>query len=306
MRRIGFLLGVLFFYSGLSGQVKTIPLITGDFKDLKIEQFVGELEARTGFHFYYDKKQFDSGQINVSVKDQPLEKVLSLALDTSRFHFGIDQHNNVFLLKDRAIRTDLPIGFFEKTTLANDTIIGNVRDLELTGNGKPVLASLENKLYEIGTKNTSKTDKATIAGYVRDDKTREPLPGVTIYLEDNPGIGIVTDRYGFFSLTLSKGLHTLNIQSIGKKDTRRHILLNSDGKLDIDLHDQIIALREVVISSKKISNVRSVQLGVEKLNISTIKQVPTVFGEADIFRVVLNVPGVKSVGEAGAGFNVRG
>src|SRR5204863_1571979 len=80
----------------------------------------------------------------------------------------------------------------------------------------------------------------------------------------------------------------------------------SDGKLDIELHDQIISLREVVISSKKVSNVRNVQLGVEKLNISTIKQVPTVFGEADVLRVILNVPGVKSVGEAGAGFNVRG
>jgi TonB-dependent Receptor Plug Domain. len=76
--------------------------------------------------------------------------------------------------------------------------------------------------------------------------------------------------------------------------------------MDIYLHDQIIALKEVVVSSKKTSNVRSVQLGVDKLNISTIKQVPTVFGEADILRVILTLPGVKSVGEASTGFNVRG
>ncbi|HEV8507118.1 MAG TPA: TonB-dependent receptor plug domain-containing protein, partial [Chitinophagaceae bacterium] len=116
----------------------------------------------------------------------------------------------------------------------------------------------------------------------------------------------ITDQFGYFSFTLPKGRHTLNIQSRGKKDAIRHIILYSDGKMDIYLHDQIIALKEVVVSSKKTSNVRSVQLGVDKLNISTIKQVPTVFGEADILRVILNLPGVKSVGEAGTGFNVRG
>ncbi|MEP6595795.1 MAG: TonB-dependent receptor plug domain-containing protein, partial [Ginsengibacter sp.] len=37
-----------------------------------------------------------------------------------------------------------------------------------------------------------------------------------------------------------------------------------------------------------------------------IKQVPVVFGEADILRVVLTLAGVKSVGEASTGLNVRG
>ncbi len=56
----------------------------------------------------------------------------------------------------------------------------------------------------------------------------------------------------------------------------------------------------------KAVNVTSVQMGVEKLNIKTIKQIPTAFGEADILRVVLTLPGVKTVGEASTGFNVRG
>ncbi|HET9824417.1 MAG TPA: hypothetical protein VFP87_03740, partial [Chitinophagaceae bacterium] len=83
MRYFGFLL-FIFIHSCLSAQVKTTTLITGDFKDLRIEQFARELETQTGFRFYYDQKQFDSVQINLSVKDQPLEKVLSLAFDTAR------------------------------------------------------------------------------------------------------------------------------------------------------------------------------------------------------------------------------
>jgi hypothetical protein len=47
-------------------------------------------------------------------------------------------------------------------------------------------------------------------------------------------------------------------------------------------------------------------MGIERLSIKSIKQVPVVFGEADILRVVLTLPGVTSVGEASTGFNVRG
>ncbi len=295
------------FHSTSSAQSKSDSLITGDFKELKIDQFVRELESQIAFHFYYDEKQFDSIRITVSADHQPLPKVLQLAFANSGIYYSIDQRGNIFLVKEKLIRTDLAAAFFDKTNNSKDTVLNDVAGIELDNTNKPVAASLENKLYEIGTKGAeTKTGNATVAGYVRDDKTREPLPGVSIYLEENQGVGVTTDQFGYFSLTLPKGRHTLNIQSRGKKDTRRHIVIYSDGKLDIDLHDQVIALKEVVISSQKISNVRNVQLGVEKLSINTIKQVPTVFGEADVLRVVLTLPGVKSVGEASTGFNVRG
>lgn len=67
-----------------------------------------------------------------------------------------------------------------------------------------------------------------------------------------------------------------------------------------------LVLREVVITSHQSSNIQGTNMGVERLDIKTIKQVPTVFGEADVLRVVLTLPGVKSVGESSTGFNVRG
>ena len=310
MRYSNLLLGVLFlfFCSSSKGQERKDSLVSGDFKGLTIEQFILQLEAQTPFHFYYDQKQFDSLQITLSVKGQPLQKVLELAFVNTNFHYSIDQHDNVFLIKDKMIRTDLPAGFFGSSRNINDSAITNTNtaDIGLTSDSSTISASLENKLYEIGTKSQIRTGNSTVAGYVRDDKTHEPLPGVSIYLEENPGIGTVTDQFGFFSLTLPRGLHTLNIQSRGKRDVRRHILVYANGKIDIYLHDQIISLREVIISSRKTSNVRSVQLGVENLNISTIKTIPTIFGEADISRALLVLPGVKSVGEASTGFNVRG
>lgn len=63
-------------------------------------------------------------------------------------------------------------------------------------------------------------------------------------------------------------------------------------------------LESVTISAAL--NVRSTTMGVQSIDIKTIKQVPVLFGEADVLRVVLSTPGVKTVGEASTGLNVRG
>src|SRR6476660_6073963 len=144
MRHVYFLLTVLFFliYTGLSAQEKSDTLVTGDFKEIKIEQFVRELETQTGFHFYYISNQFDSLKINLSVKEQPLKKVLELAFDNTSFHFSIDQRKNVFLIKDKTITPELPVGFFDKGKSRNDTVSNNIADIDLTKDTKAVPASM--------------------------------------------------------------------------------------------------------------------------------------------------------------------
>ena len=63
-------------------------------------------------------------------------------------------------------------------------------------------------------------------------------------------------------------------------------------------------LESVTISAAL--NVKSTTMGVQSIDIKTIKQVPVLFGEADVLRVVMAMPGVKTVGEASTGLNVRG
>ncbi|HLX91109.1 MAG TPA: TonB-dependent receptor, partial [Puia sp.] len=109
-----------------------------------------------------------------------------------------------------------------------------------------------------------------------------------------------------FSLTLPRGRHTIRISSVGMKDTKREVVVYSDGKLNIEMQDFVQSLKAVIVGAEKTSNIRGLQMGVERLNIKMIKQVPVVFGEADVLRTVLTLPGVTSVGEASTGFNVRG
>lgn len=54
------------------------------------------------------------------------------------------------------------------------------------------------------------------------------------------------------------------------------------------------------------ANVRSSDMGVTTLDIKTLKNIPVVFGETDIIKALTLQPGVTTVGEGAAGFNVRG
>ncbi|HRQ18409.1 MAG TPA: TonB-dependent receptor plug domain-containing protein [Agriterribacter sp.] len=282
------------------------PVINGEFKNLAASRFINELEIQTGYHFYYDTTGFDSLTVDLIIKDQPLPEVLNLAFAHTEYKHTL-YNKAVFITKGTTIATTLPDDFFARKSKTPDTA-ATPGDLltDFEEDTKPQIAALENKLYEIGIKTQGTLQgTAKLAGYVRDITTGEPVPGAAVF-SDKLKISVTSDQFGYYSITLPKGRHMINIQSLGKKDTWRQVMLYADGNLNIDMRDHILSLKAVVISAKKAANINSLQMGLEKVDIRTIKQIPVAFGEADILKVVQTLPGVKTVGEASTGFNVRG
>lgn len=291
-----------------SAYCQTAKPVTGNFVDIPFSQFVVEVESQTGYHFYYDASQTDSIKVTHRAGQEPLNLLLDEVLRNTDLHYSIDDQGRVFITKRVQIFTTLPPGFFgrKKNTDTSSFIVVDAGDNEKDIANNKLKASLENKLFEIGTKTSNVSQgNATIAGYIRDEKTGEPVIGANIYTE-NKKSGTVTDQFGYFSLTLQKGRQLLLISSIGMNDTKRQVMLYSDGKLNIELYEYVPTLKRVIVSADKTVNVKGVDMGVQKINIKNIKQIPTAFGEADVLRVVLTMPGVTSVGESSTGFNVRG
>ncbi len=296
--------------SGLYGQKDTVTFITASVKEVSIEKFADIIEKQSGFHFYYDTARVDSVTITITVSNQPIKNVLDLAFANTGIFYAIDNTKHIFLTKGYALNLSLPDGFFngakpgKNKPVADLVVSGDLNDTDEVQTEQKAI--LENKLYEIGDKSITNTPHAiTMAGYIRDAKTGEPVAGASVYI-DNPRIGGTSDQYGYYSLSLPRGRHILNIQSIGMRDTRRQITLYSDGKMNIDLQGTVMTLKRVIIAAQKLSNVKGTQMGLQKIDIKTIKQVPVVFGEADVLRVVTTLPGVKTVGESSTGLNVRG
>ncbi len=65
-------------------------------------------------------------------------------------------------------------------------------------------------------------------------------------------------------------------------------------------------LDEIVVVGGRQSAVRNMMMGSEKFKPQLLKNIPSAFGESDIMKVVLTLPGVTTVGEASSGYNVRG
>jgi len=273
-----------------------------------MEQFVSELERQTGFHFYYDPALTDSIRINLSATLLPVGKILDMAFAGSDFFYSIDDDGQVYITKGIKIRTSLSEKFPSQNSSIKkppvDKLISREKE-PISKKGQP--AATEYKMMEIGDRNLAdpKISSATVAGYLTDIKTGEPLTGVSVSVEALK-TGAITDQYGYFSLNLPKGKNILSIQGIGITETLRPIMLYSDGKINFELENMIMALRNVTITAQKLNNIRNPQMGLQRIDISAIKQIPVVFGEPDILRAVTALPGVKTVGEASTGLNVRG
>jgi hypothetical protein len=72
------------------------------------------------------------------------------------------------------------------------------------------------------------------------------------------------------------------------------------------MKEKVLALTGAVVSADAVSHHRNAMMGIERVRMEVINKIPSAFGEGDIIKAVLTLPGVKSVGEASSGFNVRG
>ncbi|MGX5820575.1 TonB-dependent receptor [Chitinophaga lutea] len=153
---------------------------------------------------------------------------------------------------------------------------------------------------------SAQQQRYTISGYVKDENSGESLIGISI---GKPGtsIGTVTNEYGFYSLTLPAGRHEVQFTYVGYAPQKLTIDLNKNLRQDIKLAQSNRQLNEVVITGKEQEkNINTLNTSLNKLDIAEVKKLPTFMGEVDVLRTIQTLPGVNTVGEGAASFNVRG
>jgi hypothetical protein len=147
----------------------------------------------------------------------------------------------------------------------------------------------------------------TISGVILEKESGETLFGASVYLKGTTN-GVVTNEYGFYSITAPKGNYTLIVSYIGYGEMTREILIDKNQKLDFKITEASTELNEVVLTGKETEriNLKKPEMSVSKLNIKTIKQMPVVLGEVDLIKSIQMLPGVTSSAEGTSGFHVRG
>lgn len=154
--------------------------------------------------------------------------------------------------------------------------------------------------------NISAQELFTLNGTITDASSNETLIGVNLIIPE-ANTGVITNEYGFYSIKLPEGEYQIQISYLGYQSIQRSIILNENKKLNFQLGQSSENLDEVVITGDTEGlNIRKPEMSVNKLSISTIQKLPVVFGEVDVVKSLLLLPGVSNAGEGSSGFNVRG
>ena len=167
-----------------------------------------------------------------------------------------------------------------------------------------LLYSLANGQITIGNDEGS-VGPQSLTVIVEDENNRSPLIGANVLITES-GIGEVTDEKGQAKFSLKSGNYTLQVSYLGYETASKKIYLAGKGLIRIKLATFAQTMDEIVIEADAGENVKSAELGKQILSIQTIESLPPFVGERDILKSITLLPGVSVVGEASAGFNVRG
>ncbi|MFT4568117.1 MAG: hypothetical protein ACI9FN_003086, partial [Saprospiraceae bacterium] len=147
--------------------------------------------------------------------------------------------------------------------------------------------------------------KVDLTGHVLNNETLEPIEGAILYIDEYE-TGTTSDETGYFKFALPQGKYNMVVQSIGLKEAKLKIQLYATGDIDINLESLTLNIEEFVVRANRKQSIRAVNMGTESLKTENIKELPTLFGEVDLIRSALLLPGVQSASEFSSGINVRG
>lgn len=149
--------------------------------------------------------------------------------------------------------------------------------------------------------------KFSISGEIKDAKNGEELIGASIAVPSLK-LGVTTNAYGFYSLSLPAGTYEIEISYLGYVTEKKSINLNQNLKQNFELKEDKKDLKEVLVKADKVdkSNIESNKMSVVKLDIKQVKKIPLLLGEVDIIKAIQLLPGVQQAGDGSTLFTVRG
>ena len=242
-------------------------------------------------------RRIRSGNLKKRLKSPAGEPTLGIENVVWHPHASASSTGSVAAANLPGTGNGLPDEYFSE--IKADTTIVQYED-------SPLLATYRNKVYTVGHAGLNRgSDSHRVHGIVTEAETGEPMYGVIVF-DENTKTYTRTDRRGQYRIGLPGGENVLHFSADGKEELSLRVQVLSDGGLDIMMTEKVTMLKEAVVSAESMAQHRNTEMGVETVSLKTVNKIPSAFGEGDIIKAVLTLPGIKSVGEASGGFNVRG
>lgn len=177
-------------------------------KNAPLNEIFEEIQNQSEFILFYSNDDINvNKQKSVTVKEGTVDDVMNQILNDSKLSYSVE---------DRYI-------------------------LIYPSNEKP-----KNIKKVIEQKKESQEKKRKIKGKVTIKGETEGMPGVNIYVKENPGVGISTDMDGKFELNIPESSKTLIIKMIGFKTLE--VKIGVQAEFDIVIEEETSMMDEVVVT----------------------------------------------------------
>lgn len=242
--------------------------------------FLEKIEKDTTVNFFFLPSWIDYINVVNAYDQVPLAIILDEVLKGSDVSYGaINSLSIVFVVNPTRVISRVALldkAIAEKKTI-HRVVIGNTTDYR------------PNVLF-------------LVKGVVKEQDKLLVIKNATIALLDSD-VGTTSNDLGYYEIKLPAGEHLLSFRHANYSEQIIDLRLYSNGRLDVGLEETAILLDEVIIVDRALEE-RST--GLTSLKMADIKRSPTFLGEVDIVKQIQAQPGVTTVGEVAAGFNVRG
>ena len=145
----------------------------------------------------------------------------------------------------------------------------------------------------------------TVSGYGREAGSGELLVGATVYVP-SLRVGITTNNYGFYSLTLPADSVRIGFSYVGYAAAWEVLSLRADRELNVSLRAAAQLETVTVTGQGSVPESSTPQMGTVEMPAALIGNAPALAGEKDVMKVLLMLPGVQKGCEGTGTLNVRG
>ncbi len=247
---------------------------------VSLVKLLEKIEQDTTVNFFYRPSWIEYIHVADPYDRVPLRTLLDDALHGSDVSVSaINSHSVVFVMNPKHVisRTELLDKAVAEKKSISRMVIGNP-----TGY-RPNLQFL-------------------VKGILREQDKSLTIRNATVALLDSE-TGTTTNELGYYEIKLPAGEHLLSFRHANYSEKIIDLRLYANGRLDLELEETAILLDEVIIADRAIEERTA---GLTTLKLTDIKRSPTFLGELDVVKQIQSQPGVTTVGEVAAGFNVRG
>lgn len=251
--------------------------------------FLGLLLLLTALHSLAQQQNIDSSQlIRLDVENAPLPEVLKLIEEQAGLSFSYSSKS---------------INPNQKVTFRGEKSLEELLE-EILSEHRLEFQVVEKQII-IKRKKPDKNKLGTIKGYVTDQNNGEALIGATVLINELAD-GTLTNAFGYYSISVPEGEYTVVISYLGYEQMQANVSVYGSKDYSLELKEQTALLQEVLVTDKSPLILQQAQMSKDQINVSTVEQMPALFGEMDVVKSLEFIPGVKAHSDGSTFFYVRG